>query len=59
MNSLDRLSDERSDAQHRKLLALEVEDIGKKIVRGGAFIDVKAVFDAKKLREAGMAVWRL
>lgn len=44
---------------HASFLKLGVEDITKKLVKGGAFIDVKAVFDAAELRNAGLAVWRL
>ncbi len=44
---------------HRELVALAVEDIERKLVRGGCFIDVKACFDAPALREAGLKVWRL
>jgi UDP-N-acetyl-D-galactosamine dehydrogenase len=44
---------------HRELTALPIEDISKKLVRGGSFIDVKACFDAAALREAGINVWRL
>ncbi|MES2260818.1 MAG: nucleotide sugar dehydrogenase [Pseudomonadota bacterium] len=44
---------------HRQLLELAVEDIQKKLVKGGCFIDVKAAFDAQALRAAGLCVWRL
>jgi UDP-N-acetyl-D-galactosamine dehydrogenase len=44
---------------HREFLDLGIDDITKKLVKGGAFIDVKAVFDACRLREAGLSVWRL
>jgi len=44
---------------HRRFLALEVEDFTKKLVKGGAFIDVKTLFDATRLRAAGVNVWRL
>ena len=44
---------------HRELTALPIEDISKKLVRGGSFIDVKACFDAAALREVGLNVWRL
>ena len=44
---------------HRRFLELEIEDLTKKIVKGGAFIDVKAMFDAARLRAAGIGVWRL
>ena len=44
---------------HKEYTALSLEDIGKKIIKGGAFIDVKACFDQAQLAEAGYAVWRL
>ena len=40
-------------------LGLGVEDFGKKLVKGGAFIDVKAAFDPEALKAAGYTVWRL
>ncbi len=54
----------RSDAivaavSHREFAELSVEDLSRKLVKGGAFIDVKAAFDAKALRDAGLRVWRL
>jgi len=36
-----------------------MEDFGKKLVKGGAFIDVKAAFDAKTIQAAGYRLWRL
>ena len=44
---------------HREYAALSVEDIGKKLTKGGAFIDVKAAFDSKALQDAGFRLWRL
>ena len=44
---------------HKEFAALSMEDFGKKLVRGGAFIDVKAAFDAKLFRAAGYQLWRL
>ncbi len=44
---------------HHEYAALGVEDLSKLLVKGGAFIDVKAAFDAPALREAGYVVWRL
>jgi UDP-N-acetyl-D-galactosamine dehydrogenase len=44
---------------HREFMALGVDDLGKKLVKGGAFIDVKAAFDAAALTGAGYRVWRL
>ena len=44
---------------HREFMALSMEDIGKKLIKGGAFIDVKAAFDAQALLGAGYKLWRL
>ena len=44
---------------HREYAALTVDDFGKKLVKGGAFIDVKAAFDAKSILDAGYKLWRL
>jgi UDP-N-acetyl-D-glucosamine/UDP-N-acetyl-D-galactosamine dehydrogenase len=44
---------------HREYAVLDVADLGKKLVPGGAFIDVKAAFDSAALAQAGYAVWRL
>jgi len=44
---------------HQQLTSLTVEDLQKKMVKGGCFIDVKACYDAQALAEAGIKVWRL
>lgn len=44
---------------HKEYLALGVDDISQKLVKNGAFIDVKACFDAPALTAAGYKVWRL
>ncbi len=44
---------------HREYAGLSTADIAAKLVPGGAFIDVKAAFDAHALRGAGFRVWRL
>ena len=44
---------------HKEFAALTMEDFGKKLVKGGAFIDVKAIFDAKTIVAAGYKLWRL
>ncbi|MCZ8110164.1 MAG: nucleotide sugar dehydrogenase [Betaproteobacteria bacterium] len=44
---------------HREFMALTPEDFAKKLVKGGAFIDVKAIFDQQLLQAAGYRVWRL
>jgi UDP-N-acetyl-D-galactosamine dehydrogenase len=45
--------------EHREFRALSVEDLGRKMVKGGAFVDVKATFDTAALQGAGFRVWRL
>ena len=44
---------------HKEYASLSIEDFGKKLVKGGAFIDVKAAFDAKAISDAGYRLWRL
>jgi UDP-N-acetyl-D-glucosamine/UDP-N-acetyl-D-galactosamine dehydrogenase len=44
---------------HREYAALSLEELGRKLVKGGAFIDVKAAFDRNTLERAGYRVWRL
>jgi UDP-N-acetyl-D-galactosamine dehydrogenase len=44
---------------HSELVALSLEDINQKLVRGGCFMDVKGCFDATGLRASGLQVWRL
>jgi UDP-N-acetyl-D-galactosamine dehydrogenase len=44
---------------HREYMALGMEEIGKKVIKGGAFVDVKAAFDPEALVGAGLRVWRL
>ena len=44
---------------HSEFTGLSMEDIGKKLVKGGAFIDVKACFNEPTLKGAGYRVWRL
>lgn len=44
---------------HKGFLDLGIEDFSKKLIKGGAFIDVKAVFDETQLVKAGLTVWRL
>jgi len=44
---------------HREYKGLSVEDLGKKMVEGGAFIDVKAAFDPVAITDAGYKLWRL
>jgi len=44
---------------HNEYALLSVEDFGKKLVNGGAFIDVKAAFDQSAITGAGYKLWRL
>ncbi len=44
---------------HKQLLSLGVEDIQRKLIKSGCFIDVKAVFDRQALEQAGIRVWRV
>jgi UDP-N-acetyl-D-glucosamine/UDP-N-acetyl-D-galactosamine dehydrogenase len=44
---------------HDEYLSLKVSDVAEKLVAGGPFMDVKAMFDAGPLKAAGFAVWRL
>ncbi|SMC23064.1 UDP-N-acetyl-D-galactosamine dehydrogenase [Andreprevotia lacus DSM 23236] len=44
---------------HRSFLELGLEDLSRKLVKGGCFVDVKSQFNAAHLEEAGYKVWRL
>lgn len=44
---------------HREFRQQSVEDLQKKMIKGGCFIDVKACFDQPQLEAAGLRVWRL
>ena len=44
---------------HTSYRELSIADIGRKLVSGGSFVDVKAGFDAAALTDAGIRVWRL
>jgi UDP-N-acetyl-D-galactosamine dehydrogenase len=44
---------------HREFLQLAPATLAAKLRPGGAFIDVKAAFDASALQAAGLRVWRL
>jgi len=63
--TLERFDDlPRADAMlaavaHREYKGLAVEDFARKLVKGGAFMDVKACYSEVALREAGLRVWRL
>ncbi len=44
---------------HRAFKALPVDELTRKVIRGGVFVDVKAAYDAGVLRGTGLRVWRL
>ena len=44
---------------HKEFAALTMDDFTRKLVRGGAFVDVKAVFDRSVIEGAGYKLWRL
>ena len=44
---------------HRSFKALAAEDLCRKMVKGGVFVDVKSAYDAQALKGAGVRVWRL
>ncbi len=44
---------------HKEYAGLSTAQIGQKLNKGGAFIDVKAAFDAKQIQAAGYRLWRL
>lgn len=44
---------------HREFAGLSAEALAAKVVPGGAFIDVKAAFDTRRLEATGLRVWRL
>ncbi|GAO34660.1 UDP-N-acetyl-D-galactosamine dehydrogenase [Sulfuricella sp. T08] len=44
---------------HKEFLERPLSDFLGKLKQGGAFIDVKSVYDTQALRDAGLTVWRL
>ncbi len=44
---------------HKQFRSLGLEEIGRKVVRNGCFIDVKAGFDGAAIEGAGLRLWRL
>jgi UDP-N-acetyl-D-glucosamine/UDP-N-acetyl-D-galactosamine dehydrogenase len=44
---------------HHEYATLGLDEIAKKLVKGGAFIDVKAAFNPDTIRGAGYSLWRL
>ncbi len=44
---------------HGEFAQRDAQELARKVIRGGCFIDVKARFDAAALRAQGLAVWRL
>ena len=54
----------RSDAivaavAHRRYRELSAEDLCRKVIRNGCFIDVKSAYDRAALAHCGLHVWRL
>jgi UDP-N-acetyl-D-galactosamine dehydrogenase len=44
---------------HRSLVSIGIDDLQRKLIKGGCFIDVKSCYNANALTEAGIRVWRL
>ena len=44
---------------HRQFRSLSTDEIARKVVKGGAFIDVKAAFDPQEIVGVGLRLWRL
>jgi UDP-N-acetyl-D-galactosamine dehydrogenase len=44
---------------HQEYSTMTTEDFSRKLVRGGAFIDVKSAFDRDGIVDAGFKLWRL
>lgn len=44
---------------HKEFAELSIDDFGKKLVKGGVFIDVKSAFDRDAIAGAGYKLWRL
>jgi UDP-N-acetyl-D-galactosamine dehydrogenase len=58
-NELPRADAVVAAVSHQQLVALSTEDIQRKLIKGGCFIDVKAAFDQAALELAGIRVWRV
>ncbi len=58
-NSLPRADAIVAAVAHKSYRQLGAEDISRKLVKGGCFVDVKAAFDEAALGGAGLSVWRL
>ncbi len=44
---------------HKQYQRLSADEIGRKVIKGGCFIDVKAGFSESSLAATGLRVWRL
>ncbi len=44
---------------HRAFKALSLDELRRKVISGGVFVDVKAAYDPAILRDTGLRVWRL
>jgi UDP-N-acetyl-D-glucosamine/UDP-N-acetyl-D-galactosamine dehydrogenase len=44
---------------HKEYTAMGIKKLTEKLVRGGVFVDVKSVFDARDIDALGFSTWRL
>ena len=44
---------------HKEFVKFSIEDLGSKLLKGGALIDVKAIYDKHAIQDAGYKLWRL
>ena len=44
---------------HREFAKMSIEELGRKLLKGGALIDVKTMYDKNAIQEAGYKMWRL
>ena len=58
-NDLPRADAVVAAVAHKQFHDLGVEEICRKVVKGGCFVDVKSSFDPDGLAAAGLRVWRL
>ena len=58
-NDLPRADAIVAAVSHAEFQALAIDDLSKKLVKGGVFIDVKASWDRDALKSAGYHLWRL
>lgn len=58
-DSLPRADAVVAAVSHREFAKLSIDDLGRKLVKGGALIDVKAMYDQNEIVGAGYKLWRL